>query len=239
MDKREEYRKGKLTAQPLTSSSAIKIAIGQQRLDLGQEKECLLYVPAGYDPGAPASLVLLLHGAGGNAAHGLSYLQPYADKNNLLLLAPASHSYSWDVIAADAFGTDVLFIDRVLTHVFEQFPLNTRRIAIGGFSDGASYALCLGLSNGNLFSHIIAFSPGFSYTYENRGKPAIFISHGVNDNVLPIGPCSRRIVPRLQQSGYNVLYKEFNGQHEIPGFVAQQAVDWYLDELPLTDRMCL
>lgn len=30
-----------------------------------------------------------------------------------------------------------------------------------GFSDGASYALSLGLPNGNLFSHIVAFSPGF------------------------------------------------------------------------------
>ena len=30
-----------------------------------------------------------------------------------------------------------------------------------GFSDGASYALSLGAANGDLFTHIAAFSPGF------------------------------------------------------------------------------
>ncbi len=30
-----------------------------------------------------------------------------------------------------------------------------------GFSDGASYALSLGVPNGDLFTHIVAFSPGF------------------------------------------------------------------------------
>lgn len=186
-------------------------------------------MPAGFRPGTASPLVLLLHGAGGNAAHGLSYLQPYADKNNLILLAPASFDYSWDIIAADAFGIDVLFIDRVLAHVFDRFPVDPQHLAVGGFSDGASYALCLGLSNGDLFSHVIAFSPGFYYTYENRGKPSVFISHGVDDDVLPIGPCSRRIVPRLQHSGYHLLYEEFNGRHEIPAMVSQLAMDWYLE----------
>jgi len=30
-----------------------------------------------------------------------------------------------------------------------------------GFSDGASYALSVGITNGDLFTHVIAFSPGF------------------------------------------------------------------------------
>ncbi|MGZ4788523.1 MAG: hypothetical protein ACXVZX_08375 [Terriglobales bacterium] len=39
--------------------------------------------------------------------------------------------------------------------------MDPARIAIGGFSDGASYALTIGITNGRLFTHIVAFSPGF------------------------------------------------------------------------------
>src|SRR5438067_2386870 len=83
--------------------------------------------------------------------------------------------------------------------------------AIGGFSDGASYALCMGLTNGDLFKYIIAFSPGFSYVIDNNGDPAVFISHGVHDRILPINSCSRRIVPQLKKRGLQVIYQEFNG----------------------------
>jgi phospholipase/carboxylesterase len=169
-----------------------------------------------------------LHGAGGNAAHGISYIQEYADANNIILLSPASHDYSWDIIASDSLGTDVIFIDRALSYVFDNFNVLSSRVAIGGFSDGASYALSIGLSNGDLFSHILAFSPGFYYTYENIGKPGVFISHGTNDPVLPIDPCSRRIVPKLRREGITVLYEEFNGRHEIPPFISKGAIDWYV-----------
>jgi len=52
-------------------------------------------------------------------------------------------------------------------------------VAIQGFSDGASYALSLGLTNGDLFTHVIAFSPGFAAPAEQRGRPRIYVSHGV------------------------------------------------------------
>lgn len=38
--------------------------------------------------------------------------------------------------------------------------IDPAHVAIGGFSDGASCALSLGLVNGDLFTHVMAFSPG-------------------------------------------------------------------------------
>jgi phospholipase/carboxylesterase len=84
------------------------------------------------------------------------------------------------------------------------------RLAIGGFSDGASYALSLGISNGDLFTHVLAFSPGFMAPAGRTGSPHIFVSHGV----LPIDRCSRKIVPDLERGGCNVLYWEFDGADE-------------------------
>lgn len=59
--------------------------------------------------------------------------------------------------------------------------------------------------------------------------PAIFISHGTDDAVLPVDPCSRTLVPRLQRAGYDVRYREFDGGHVVPPEIACEAVGWFLD----------
>lgn len=224
---RMQYEKGRLTAKIGDVREVSDFKKGVQRLNLDHKKDSFIYIPETYDKTRPAALALMLHGAGAPAEQGLSLLQRYADTYNIILLAPASRSYSWDVIASDAFGPDVILIDQALTFAFENFAIDECRIAIGGFSDGASYALCLGLTNGDLFTHIIAFSPGFAYAPEKKGKPAVFISHGVDDPVLPINPCSRRIVPQLQRQNLEVNYIEFEGRHEIPSNISESAVTWF------------
>jgi phospholipase/carboxylesterase len=59
----------------------------------------------------------------------------------------------------------------------------------------------------------------------------VFISHGTADTVLPIAPCSRRIVRDLRAAEYNVMVDEFEGGHVIPPEVAQFAVNWFTDKL--------
>ena len=228
VEKRELYKTGFLTAWPGSRTVAHLPVNGMQRLLLDQKRECLLYVPRDYHHDAPSAMAVMLHGAGGNAEHGMSYLYQYADEKNILLLAPSSQDYTWDIIAGNSFGTDVIFIDQALSYVFARFSINKERLAIGGFSDGASYGLSLGLSNGELFSHIIAFSPGFFYTPEARGYPGVYVSHGVNDDVLPIDPCSRRLLPQLKRRGLAIQYDEFEGRHEIPAIISKAAINWFL-----------
>jgi phospholipase/carboxylesterase len=98
---------------------------------------------------------------------------------------------------------------------------------VGGFSDGASYALSLGIINGELFSHVLAFSPGFMAPTAQAGKPRFYISHGTEDRVLPIERCSRRIVPQLKRAEYDVVYKEFDGPHTIPADIVRESVKWF------------
>lgn len=188
-------------------------------------RDGLLYVPSGYDPARPAPFVLLLHGAGGSARGGLDLLLTQADAAGLLLFAPAARMQTWDAIMG-VYGPDVAFIERGLAQVFARCSVDLERLAIGGFSDGASYALSLGLSNGDLFTHIIAFSPGFMAPRERRGKPRVYVSHGVHDTVLPIERCGRRIVHDLRREGYDVDYHEFDGPHTVPPQIAQGSVKW-------------
>lgn len=185
----------------------------------------MIYVPASYSPGTPAPLVLMLHGAGGSAAGGLRPFEGLANEKGFVLLAPDSRSMSWDV-RFGGFGPDVAFIDRALARVFQSCAIDPARIAVEGFSDGASYALALGLANGDLFRRIVAFSPGFLVLPEPAGKPGVFISHGTRDEVLDVDRSSRVIVPRLRRAGYEVQYREFEGGHRVPPEIATEAAEW-------------
>jgi len=194
---------------------------------LGAARDSYLYVPTAYRAERPAPLVLLLHGAGGHARKGLELLRSLADATGLILLAPASHEHTWDLLVGRRYGADATLIDRALEHTFSRYAVDPARLAIGGFSDGASYALSLGITNGDLFTHVIAFSPGFMAPAGHAGFPHVFISHGTRDRVLPMGRCSRRIVPELERGGYDVRYREFDGGHTIPPEIASEAVGWF------------
>lgn len=222
-------RDPRLRARPLSITTPA--AGGQHKLALGNSRDSYFYVPPRYDPARPAPPVLLLHGAGGHSHHGLGLLQHLADDTGMILVAPASIAQTWDVIMNRAYGPDVALVNKALEYVFGRYAVDTAHLAVGGFSDGASYALSLGLANGDLFTHVIAFSPGFIAPLSPYGQPKVFISHGTRDDILPVDPCSRRIVPRLQQADYAVTYHEFNGGHTIPAEVAQTAVDWFLDQM--------
>ena len=199
---------------------------GESALGLGSGRDGLLYMPRGYDPGHSAPLVVMLHGAGRDAQRMRSTF-PLADEFGLVIVAPDSRSGTWDAIEG-RIGPDVAFIDAALRSVFGHVRVNPTRLALAGFSDGASYALGLGLANGDLFSHVIAFSPGFVTSPLRRGKPSVFISHGTQDVVLPINNTSRVITPRLRAAGYDVLYREFDGPHQLLPEIAREAFAWFV-----------
>jgi phospholipase/carboxylesterase len=203
----------RLRARP--GAAARPVDAGTRELASG----ALLQVPSG--PG-PWPLVVLFHGAGSSAPAGSSLLPAGA---GLLLLAPQSLGSTWDVIER-GFGPDVARLDADLETVFATCPVDPERVALGGFSDGASYALSLGLGNGDLVTHVIAFSPGFMAPEAPVGRPRVLVTHGVRDAVLPIDRCSRRLVPRLGDAGYDVTYEEFDGGHVVTPAHARRAVEW-------------
>jgi phospholipase/carboxylesterase len=121
---------------------------------------------------------------------------------------------------------DIAFLDTALAATFARCRIDPARIAIAGFSDGATAALCWGLVNGALFSAIAAFSPGFVHVAAApEGRPRIFISHGTRDPVFPVERCGRPIAGTLRTAGYAVDYREFDGGHAVPGGLAVAGLD--------------
>jgi phospholipase/carboxylesterase len=206
----------------------LKIRTGEQPLGLGYGgRDGLLVVPQGYRPATPAPLAVMLHGAGGSARRVAS-LFAVADEFGVIVLAPESRGSTWDAIQA-RYGPDIEFLDRALDYTFERCAVDRRRLAIGGFSDGATYGLSVGLASGDLFTHILACSPGFIIPGGLSGpRPQVFVSHGTGDQILPINSTSRRIVPALQRAAFPVTYREFDGPHTVPPAIAREAFTWFL-----------
>jgi phospholipase/carboxylesterase len=201
--------------------------VGQSALGLGGARDGLLYVPTSYDPAVPAPLFVGLHGATGEASNWTGFFDA-CESRGMVLLAVDSRESTWDRIRG-SFAADVSFIDSALAHTFARVAVDPDRIALAGFSDGASYSLSLGPSNGNLFAQLIAFSPGFARPTQGRvGRPRIFVSHGVRDGILPVRNSRDAIVPTFEADGYDVTYVEFDGGHEVPREIGGRALDWFL-----------
>lgn len=218
---------GRLKARPIPRVRTM--AGAPPSLGLGGARDAVLQLPANADRG-PIPLLVLLHGAGGSGERFLTRFGQIPRDAGVAVAAPDSRAQTWDAILG-GYGSDVEFLDRTLARVFERVEVDPGRIAIGGFSDGATYALSLGLINGDLFGKIVAFSPGFVVDGRTYGTPRIFVSHGVADNILPIDRCTRVIVPKLRAKGHDVIVREFNGGHELPEAIAREGILWAAAQL--------
>jgi phospholipase/carboxylesterase len=174
-------------------------------------------------------LLVFFHGAGGSAADSLRAVGDLATAQGVAVLAPASVASTWDLIAG-GLGRDVAVLDAALAQVFARLPVG--RVAFAGFSDGASYALSLGVANGDLAEAVLAFSPGFVAAPGRFGRPRFWISHGTDDRVLPVELCGRRVAGNLSADGYDVSYQEFAGGHVITPDLVTAALGWWRDGAP-------
>lgn len=219
---------GRIKARPRPN---IKTTVaGEQKLGLGGidpllgMRDGLLHLPE-KPPETPMPLLVLFHGASSSAEIQLRRFGSIPDELGMAVLVPDSRLTTWDGIAS-GFGRDISFLNRALDQTFARVNIDPARIAVGGFSDGATYALAVGLVNGDLFQRVLSFSPGFIIPHAPTGKPKVFISHGTADRVLPIDKCSRVIVPELRTRGYDVTYREFDGDHSVPAEIARAGLGW-------------
>jgi phospholipase/carboxylesterase len=204
-----------LQARP--SAGAPRAVATTERLADG----ALLYVPSTVR--YPATLLLWLHGATGTPERAINVLRDAADETGVVLLLPKSTEATWDVIVGHGtFGPDVARIDAALAQVFARMAIG--RVAIGGFSDGASYALSLGLANGQLFRDVLAFAPCFRSGDGSGPPPRVLIVHGTEDRILPFTQCGVRLRRELTEAGVNVTFVEHDGGHVQPPALIRDAL---------------
>ena len=189
-------------------------------------RRTLLYLPPSYNPEIEHPFLVMFHGARGDGDSTLQSARASADEHGVILLCPSTQAGTWDGIRG-SFARDFNVINTLLQRAFDSCAIDSRHIAIGGFSDGASYGVSLGLINGDLFTHVIAHSPGFIISDNWHGKPGVYVSHGRQDTVLPFDRCGAAIVKRLQAKGYTPRFDVFEGGHTASPEIRSAALAWF------------
>jgi phospholipase/carboxylesterase len=215
--------KGEIDIRPHGPNSLL--APGTHEVDVGDIlRKVALHVPAGHNGTTPAPLAMLFHGAEGKGLGMVEALAPRADASGMILVAPDALYVTWDAISGP-FGHDLDFASVAMEVAFDRTRVDSSRIGLAGFSDGATYAIALGRASGGLISRVAAFSPGFLIEVDPEGHPDFYISHGVDDDVLPIDYTGRPVSTALDVD-YEVQYVEFEGGHAVPEAIRDVAMPW-------------
>jgi phospholipase/carboxylesterase len=189
-------------------------------------RRAYIRVPPNYSPSRPAPLVILFHGASARADLLLAAFASRLDAWGAIGLAPDAVMDTWDVFEpVQLFTSDIPFVNLVLDQTFDRCAIDTTRVALLGFSDGASYAITLGLANADQLSGIVAFSPGTFSVDHPHGTTQVFTAHGDLDPFFSAENATS-IDTQLRARQFTVTHVEFSGGHEIPDDVADQAFSW-------------
>jgi phospholipase/carboxylesterase len=203
------------------------VPYGESRLGVSNDdRDGTLYVPKKYKNGVPMPLLMMLHGFAGFGT-GVRYTFPLAEEFGVIVIAPESRELTWGQ-SAPGFDQDVRYLGAAFRHVSSFLDVDPAHVALGGHSDGAGYALSMGLAYGETFNHLMIFSEGLMIPFRKQGKPKIFIGHGIDDHQMPIDDTSRKFVPKLKSEGYDVTYREYEGGHGTPVSVVREAFEWFL-----------
>lgn len=211
--------------------------------------DAIAYVPASAGPRPP--LLVLLHGAGHRQREILERFIPEADTRGIVLLAPTSQGITWDTVetaeeppsrdsplanaVARRFSSsrDSGRVEAAIAALAKQVPVDPERTVLSGFSDGATFALAMGMSRAYPFAAVIAWSPGIAIRVTNpaRGR-RVFISHGRQDRILRFADTCGEIVPLVESEGAIVTFMPFEGDHEAPPAVKDGFLDAVFGAVP-------
>lgn len=218
---------GRLSFRPGTPPLMEPLPPGRHELEFDEGRDAILVVPEGLVPGEPVPLLVMFHGAGGEANRVLPHFVRHARAHRFLLLVPQSMYPTWDIVVG-GHGPDLERLEAALLQVSLRYRLDPQRLAFAGFSDGASYALSVGVTNGDVASHVIALSGGFMNTFAQHGTPKVFIAHGRSDAQLPFETSARLHAMRLLEEGVDLTLLPFDGDHVILPWVVGRAVEFFV-----------
>ena len=200
-------------------------------------------------PGVPP-LLLLLHGVGSHEGD-LIGLAPYLDERFFIVSARAPNilgpgSYAWfhveftpagPVINPQEAESSRLALLGFIDELVETYQVDSKRVYLMGFSQGAIMSLSLALTRPDKLASVVAMSgrilpealPQMVAPEAMAGLP-ILVVHGTADNVLPIdyGRASR---DRLSTLPVALAYREYAMGHEVTMESLAETAAWLTQRL--------
>jgi phospholipase/carboxylesterase len=192
-----------------------------------------IYAPTG---AGPHPTILTLHGRGANALDLLG-LAPYLCSGKFLVICPqgpletpvgpASVGYAWYPMTMggppdiEAMLSSRKALREFLDECVQRYPIDVKRLAVLGFSQGGVMAYSLALAEPRRFAALAALSswlpaellPRLSIGEDVRSLP-VLVQHGSRDSMIEIDR-PRDSVERLRQLHVPVTYREYDMDHEI------------------------
>jgi phospholipase/carboxylesterase len=191
-----------------------------------------LYEPDGE---GPHPTVIALHGRGANALDLLG-LAPYVCGGRLLVICPqgpvemaigpGAIGYAWfppnrgEAPDVDAIVAARDRLEKFLDASQTRYPIDRRKLAVVGFSQGGVMAYSLGLKTPGRFAALAALSswlpkdlvePGFS---DDLQRLPVLVQHGAEDELIAVDR-ARESVEILRDLRVPVTYREYDMGHEI------------------------
>jgi predicted esterase len=207
---------------------------GQVRIEEGSGR-ALLLTPDRIDPERRYPLITVLHGAGRREEMLVKAYQEEPGARDALFLIPRSHHPTWDLIATDG-RPDLDFLEWAYDLIYRRYPVDPNRQGLIGYSDGASYALSVGLSNPGIFRAVMGWAAGFLVLDEaspsaEDPKPSVLLEYGTHDPLFPFERVAIPMREELERRGYAVNFRiDQGGRHWPSGEFQHEALDWFFSE---------
>ena len=191
----------------------------------------------------PYPALVLLHGVGSNEGDMMS-LAPFVDPRLWVVAARAPFprrygGYSWFDYEAEGPGLggpsieeSLVVLGRFLAEAVDRYSLDTERLYLGGFSQGAAMtgAFTL-LEPGRIAGAVMAsgFLPPDARPSRYRGQDLagtpIFQAHGTYDNVVPMH-FAHQTRDYLATTAADLTYREYPMGHEVTADELSDLAGW-------------
>ena len=166
----------------------------------GKSRDCLIYVPASYDPSNPTPLVFNIHGFGDTGPGQRTYakMDAVADTAGFLVAYPTGYNNVWNggsayyaTTSPPAIEDDVQYFSDLIDTIGQYFNIDQTRVYACGMSNGGDMSYRLGCE---LSERIAAIGPVTGtmisdvYASCSPSKPMPVVHmHGTNDFISNIG----------------------------------------------------
>ena len=238
----------KLRITPQKPEPVDELPTGLVWVERGPQRAAL-FTPDEIEPGRSYPLLAVLHGAGRREELLMKAYRDEAERRQALFLIPRSYHMTWDLITAATQGAeasaaggapsarpDLDFLEYAYDLIFRRYPVDAGRLGLLGYSDGASYALSVGLSNPELFRAVMGGAAGF-VAIENDAaapgvpRPAVLVEYGTHDELFPFEQVAVPMRQQLEAFGCQVTFRvDEGGRHWPSGTFQDEALDWFFSE---------
>ncbi|MAI77561.1 MAG: hypothetical protein CL917_01325 [Deltaproteobacteria bacterium] len=199
-----------------------------------KEARGVLLTPEEIDPSRIYPLFTVFHGAGRQDEMLVKACRDEPEAREAFFFIPRSVAPTWDLIAGGQ-GEDFAFLEFAWDLIYRRYPIDPFAQCLIGYSDGASYALSLSLSNPGFFDAVLCWAAGFA-SMDRRAlgrtsrRTRFYLEYGTHDELFSFEQVARPMQEQLKKAGYTVEFSIDEGGRHWPSRDFQpQALNWYFN----------